>query len=400
MLIGIVGKANVGKSTFFNSATELTAQAANYPFTTINSNFGVAYVRQNCVCTEFGVQDSPVHSMCIEGNRFIPINLIDIPGLVPGAHLGKGLGNKFLDDARQADALIHIVDASGSTDSDGKLISPGTGDPISDVRFVEEEFDMWLASVVKRDWNKVSREAENQAQKLEQMLVKRLSGLAIRPGHIANALGETGLYNKKAVLWTQDDIFNFCKIIRLKSKPIVLAANKADLPTVDKNIIAIKQTGRDVIICASEAENLLRRAAKKGAIHYLPGDNSFNIKRGAELNDKQKKALSMVSNIISKYGSTGVQGVINYVCFKLLNLIVVYTVEDEFKLLDKKGNILPDARLLPLGATAKDLAYMIHADLVKGFLYAIDVRTKQRLSAEYKLKNNDVIKIVSATSRG
>jgi ribosome-binding ATPase len=400
MIISIVGKANVGKSTFFNAATELTVQAANYPFTTINSNIGVAYVRQNCVCTEFGVQDTPIHSLCIEGNRFIPINLIDIPGLVQGAHIGKGLGNKFLDDARQADALIHIVDASGSTDSDGKPISPGTGDPISDVRFVEEEFDMWLASVVSRDWNKVSREAESQAQKLEQMLAKRLSGLGIKSFHIANALDETGLSNKKTILWTHNDIYNFCKIIRLKSKPIILAANKADLPTFDKNINAIKQTGREVIVCASEAENLLRRAAKKGVIHYLPGDNSFNIKRGAELNDKQKKALSMISNIISKYGSTGIQDVINYVCFKLLNLIVVYTVEDELKLIDKKGNILPDARLLPLGSTSKDLAYVIHADLVKGFLYAIDVRTKQRLSSEYKLKNNDVIKIVSATSRG
>jgi ribosome-binding ATPase len=400
MIIGIVGKANVGKSTFFNAATELTVQAANYPFTTINSNIGVAYVRQNCVCTEFGVQDTPIHSLCIEGNRFIPINLIDIPGLVQGAHLGKGLGNKFLDDARQADALIHIVDASGSTDSDGKPINPGTGDPISDVRFVEEEFDMWLASVVSRDWNKVSREAESQAQKLEQMLAKRLSGLGIKSFHIANALDETGLYNKKTILWTHNDIYNFCKVIRLKSKPIILAANKADLPTFDKNINAIKQTGRDVIVCASEAENLLRRAAKKGVIHYLPGDNSFNIKRGAELNDKQKRALSMINNIISKYGSTGIQDVINYVCFKLLNLIVVYTVEDELKLIDKKGNILPDARLLPIGSTSKDLAYVIHADLVKGFLYAIDVRTKQRLSSEYKLKNNDVIKIVSATSRG
>jgi ribosome-binding ATPase len=400
MIIGIVGKANVGKSTFFNAATELTVHAANYPFTTINSNIGVAYVRQNCVCTEFGVQDTPIHSLCIEGNRFIPINLIDIPGLVQGAHLGKGLGNKFLDDARQADALIHIVDASGSTDSEGKPINPGTGDPISDIRFVEEEFDMWLASVVSRDWNKVSREAESQAQKLEQMLAKRLSGLGIRPIHIANALDETGLYNKKTILWTHNDIYNFCKIIRLKSKPIVLAANKADLPTLDKNINAIKQTGRDVIVCASEAENLLRRAAKKGVIHYLPGNNSFTIRRGIELNDKQKKALSMISNLISKYGSTGIQDVINYVCFKLLNLIVVYTVEDEIKLIDKKGNILPDARLLPLGSTSKDLAYVIHADLVKGFLYAIDVRTKQRLSSEYKLKNNDVIKIVSATSRG
>jgi ribosome-binding ATPase YchF (GTP1/OBG family) len=400
MLIGIIGKANVGKSTFFNAATELAVQAANYPFTTINSNVGIIHARQKCVCTEFGVQDNPIHSICIEGNRFIPLNLIDIAGLVPGAHLGKGLGNKFLDDARQADALIHIVDASGSTDSEGKPISPGTGDPISDIRFVEEEFDLWLASVVSRDWNKVSREAESQGQKLEQMLAKRLSGVAIGSRQIADALDETGLRYKKTISWTQEDIFNFCKTIRLKSKPIVLAANKADLPTVDKNINAMKKTGRDVIVCASEAENLLRRAAKKGIIHYLPGDNSFNIKQEAKLNDQQKKALSIISNILSKYGSTGIQEVINYACFKLLNLIVVYPVEDELKLTDKKGNILPDARLLPQGSTARDLARTIHADLVKGFLYAIDIRSKQRLSSEYKLKNNDVIKIVSATSRG
>lgn len=400
MLIGIIGKANVGKSTFFNAATELAVQAANYPFTTINSNIGIIHARQKCVCTEFGVQDNPIHSICIEGNRFIPLNLIDIAGLVPGAHLGKGLGNKFLDDARQADALIHIVDASGSTDSEGKPISPGTGDPISDIRFVEEEFDLWLASVVSRDWNKLSREAESQGQKLEQMLAKRLSGLDIGSHQIADALDETGLRYKKTISWTQEDIFNFCKTIRLKSKPIVLAANKADLPTVDKNINAMKKTGRYVIVCASEAENLLRRAAKKGIIHYLPGDNSFNIKQEAELNDQQKKALSIISNILSKYGSTGIQEVINYACFKLLNLIVVYPVEDELKLTDKKGNILPDARLLPQGSTARDLARAIHADLAKGFLYAIDIRSKQRLSSEYKLKNNDVIKIVSATSRG
>lgn len=399
MLIGIIGKANVGKSTFFNAATELAVQAANYPFTTINSNIGIVYARQKCVCTEFGVQDNPIHSLCIDGNRFIPLNLIDIAGLVPGAHLGKGLGNKFLDNARQADALIHIVDASGSTDSEGKPISPGTGDPLSDITFVEDEFDLWLASVVSRDWNKVSREAESQGQKLEQMLAKRLSGLAIGSRQIANALDETGLYYKKTILWTQEDIFNFCKVIRLKSKPIILAANKADLPTVDKNFNAMKKTGRDVIVCASEAENLLRRAAKKGIIHYLPGDNSFNIKQEAELNDQQKKALSIISNILSKYGSTGIQEVINYACFKILNLIVVYPVEDELKLIDKKGNVLPDARLLPRGSTAKDLAHAIHADLAKGFLYAIDIRSKQRLSSEYELKNNDVIKIVSATSR-
>src|ERR687887_1634065 len=233
MIIGLIGKANVGKSTFFNAATELGVPAANYPFTTIDPNVGVAYARVKCVCREFGVQDNPVHSMCIDGNRFIPIKLIDVAGLVPGAHSGRGLGNKFLDDSRQADALIHVVDASASTDSEGKSVPVGVGDPLYDVKFVEDEFELWLASIISRDWNKVAREAESQAQKLENMLSKRLSGLAIREAHIVKALEDTGLRSKKATLWNEEDIFDFCKKVRSRAKPIVIAANKSDLPTAE-----------------------------------------------------------------------------------------------------------------------------------------------------------------------
>ena len=398
MLIGLIGKANVGKSTYFNAATELMAQAANYPFTTIKPNLGVGYARVKCVCKEFGVQDNPVHSMCVEGNRFIPIKLIDVAGLVPGAHNGRGLGNKFLDDARQADVLIHVVDASASTDSEGKSVPLGTGDPLYDVKFVEDEFDLWLASIISRDWNKLAREAQNQAQKLEDMLSKRLTGLAIDEIHIVKALEETGLRSKKATLWNEEDLFNFCRKLRASAKPIVIAANKADLPTAENIIIKLKGLGLDVIPCIAEAEILLRRATKRGFLHYLPGDNSFTIKSGIILNEQQKKALHTICSLIAKYGSTGVQEVINLACFRLLKLIVVYPVQDEIKLMDKKGNILPDAYLLPEGSTAKDLATTIHADIGKGFLYALDARSKQRLGAEYKLKNNDVVKIVSAAS--
>jgi ribosome-binding ATPase YchF (GTP1/OBG family) len=399
MLIGLIGKANVGKSTFFNAATELAVQTANYPFTTIKPNFGVTYTRVRCVCREFGVQDDPLHSICVDGNRFIPIQLVDIAGLVPGAHTGRGLGNKFLDDARQADALIHVIDASGSTDSEGKVVPVGSGDPLFDLKFVEEEFDFWLASIVSRDWNKIVREAESQSQKLEQMLSKRLSGLAIRDVYIAKALDETELRGKKAIRWTEGDIFNFCKKVRINAKPIVIAANKSDLPSADNIMIQIRNLGLDVVPCVAEAEALLRRAAKKGILHYLPGDNSFDVKSGILLHEQQKKALDIVRSLITKYGSTGVQEVINTTCFKLLKLIVVYPVEDELKLTDKNGNILPDAYLLREGSTTKELANTIHADLGKGFLYAIDARSKQRLGGEYKLKSNDVIKIVSATSR-
>ena len=400
MLIGLIGKANVGKSTFFNAATELSVQAANYPFTTIRPNLGVSYARVKCVCREFGVQDNPVHSMCVDGNRFIPIKLIDVAGLVPGAHSGRGLGNKFLDDARQADVLIHVVDASASTDSEGKSVPVGVGDPLYDVKFVEDEFDLWLASIINRDWNKVAREAESQAQKLENMLSKRLTGLGIDEPHIDKALEETGLRSKKATLWKEEDIFNFSKKVRTRAKPIVIAANKSDLPTAETNITKLKDLGLNIIPCIAEAEILLRRATKKGFLHYLPGDNSFTIRSGVVLNEQQKKALDAIHSLIAKYGSTGVQEVIDLACFRLLKLNVVYPVQDEIKLMDKKGNVLPDAYLLPEGSTAKDLAITIHADIGKGFLYAIDARTKQRLGAEHKLKNNDVVKIVSATSNG
>lgn len=400
MIIGLIGKANVGKSTFFNAATELAVPAANYPFTTIEPNVGVAYARVKCVCREFGVQDNPVHSMCIDGNRFIPVKLVDVAGLVPGAHTGKGLGNKFLDDARQADALIHVVDASGSTDSNGRSVPAGAGDPMFDIEFVEEEFDLWLAALAGRDWGKNAREAEGQGQKLEQMLAKRLSGLAIAEPQIAHAIHESGLAMKKPASWTEEDILAFCKLLRARSKPFIVAANKADLPSAEVNIEKMKAAGMTVVPCASEAEALLRKASKKGVLHYLPGDSSFDVKPNVELNAQQQKALDIVKTLMHKYGSTGVQEAINIACFKLLHLVAVYPVEDEFKLTDKKGNVLPDVRLLPEGSTAKDLAGTVHADLAKGFLYAVDARTKQRVGADHKLKSGDVIKIVSATSRG
>ena len=399
-MIGLIGKANVGKSTFFNAATELAVASANYPFTTIQPNVGVAYARVRFVCREFGVQDNPIHSICVDGNRFIPVKIVDVAGLVPGAHTGKGLGNKFLDDARQADGLIHIVDASGSTDSNGRPVPAGTGDPIYDVTFVEEEFDLWMASIVGRDWAKTARETESQGQKLEQMLAKRLSGLSISEPLVAAAIQASGLGMKKPVAWTEQDILAFCKVLRVRAKPFVIAANKADLPTAEANIEKMKAAGLSVVPCASEAEALLRKASKKGILHYLPGDDSFEVRPNVSLSLPQQKALEIVKTLIEKYGSTGVQETINIACFKLLRLIAVYPVEDEFKLSDKKGNVLPDVRLLPGGSNAKDLAGTVHADLAKGFLYAVDARTKQRIGADHELKDGDVIKIVSASSRG
>jgi ribosome-binding ATPase YchF (GTP1/OBG family) len=398
VLIGLIGKANVGKSTFFSASTDNIVNIANYPFTTVKPNLGVCHVRLNCVCKEFGVKDNPVHSICIDGIRFIPVQIIDVAGLVPGAHVGKGLGNKFLDDARQADALIHVIDISGSTDSEGKPLTPGTGDPLEDIRFVEEEFDLWLVSIIKRDADN-NKELDPSGQNTVQVLKKRLSGLGVSETSLDRVLNKLTLHNKKFKSWTEQEIFDFCQNIRREVRPMVIAANKADISTSKDNLSKLTEKYSNVVPCASELEILLRRAVKNGFIHYLPGDNSFEIKENSHLSDKQKQALEIVSKFIKMHGSTGVQEIINLACFSLLERIVVYPVEDDSKLSDKKGNILPEAYLLSKESTAKDLAHAIHEELGKGFLFAIDVRTKRRLGADHVLKNNDVIKIVSTTSR-
>jgi len=395
MLIGLLGKTNVGKTTFFNAATMLNAQVADHPFTTIEPNVGVAYARTRCVCKEFNVKDNPKRSLCIDGNRFIPVKMIDVAGLVPDAHEGRGLGNKFLDDARQADALIHVVDASGSTDNEGRPCAIGMNDPLNDIQFVELEFDLWLTSIVSRDWAKNAKEAEHRGIKFEHLLAKRLSGLSISEPVIVNVLQEVSKDKGRYSQWDEKDIFEFARALRLRSKPIVIAANKADISTAKENIRRIQATGRIVIPCIAEAELLLKRAAAKGVIEYIPGDPTFKVKDHA-LREEQKRALERVRILMQEYNGTGVQQSIDATCFNALNLIVVYPVEDADRLSDKDGNVLPDAFMLKQGSTAKDLAMHVHSELAEHFLYAIDARSKQRLGAEYRLKDRDVIKIVSA----
>ncbi|MEO9366008.1 MULTISPECIES: redox-regulated ATPase YchF [Candidatus Nitrosocaldus] len=394
MLIGLLGKTNVGKTTFFNAATMLNAQIADHPFTTIEPNIGVAYVRVDCVCRELKVKDNPRRSVCIDGRRFIPVKMIDVAGLVPDAHKGRGLGNKFLDDARQADVLIHVVDASGSTDSEGRRCEPGSNDPLKDIEFVELEFDLWLASVIARDWARNAKEAEHKGLKMEHILANRLSGLAIGEHVIADTLNE--LKGKRFSEWDESDMLRFARALRMKAKPIVIAANKADMHTAKPNIERIRATGRMVVPCIAEAELLLRRAASKGMIEYIPGDGTFKVKDGS-LTIEQRRALEKVRMLMEEYGGTGVQRAINTAVIDALHMITVYPVEDEHNLTDKDGNVLPDAFLLKQGSTPKDLAMSVHSDLAKNFLYAIDARSKQRLGAEYRLSDRDIIKIVSAS---
>jgi len=399
-MVGVVGKPNTGKSTFFSAATLILVEIASYPFTTIKPNRGIGYIRSPCVCREFNVKDSPKNSLCLDGIRLIPVELIDCAGLVPGAWQGKGLGNQFLDEIRKADALIHIVDAAGATDSEGKICNPGTHDPTEDVKFLETEITMWLAQILKKDWPKIARTAESATTDLPTLLENRLSGLAIKRGHIIEALKKTALNADKPTEWSDEDLINFLDVLRKVSKPMLIAANKIDLPHAEENLERLRELGYIVIPCCAEAELALRRAAEKELVDYKPGDCNFKITKPEELTEVQKKALQMIlEKILQKFESTGVQQAINMAFFQLLNMIVVYPVEDLEHLSDHEGRVLPDAYIVPYGTTARQLAYKVHTELGEGFIYAVEVREKKRIGEDHVLKDRDVVSIVSAKKR-
>lgn len=394
--IGLLGKANVGKSTFFSASTETPVPIGNFPFTTIQPNIGVAYVKADCACKHFGIKHQ--NQLCVNGIRFIPIKLIDVAGLVPGAHEGKGLGNQFLDDARQAEVLIHVIDIAGTTDIQGHPVPIGTHNPLEDVEFVEYEFDQWFIDILRREWDKLTREIEQKRAKLTDGIAKRFTGLGIKDYQVQDVLHKLELISKNPKEWNDSDIQTFVKELRKNTKPIIIAANKADLC---KDLDIIKKIPNTIVIpCSAETELLLRKAAKAGIVNYKSGDEQFSVVENREILPQQQKALDLVNTVFSKIHSTGIQKILNTAVFDLLKLIVVFPVEDETKLTNKNGDILPDAKLLPQDSTAKDLAGLIHADIAKGFLHAIDCKTKQRIGGDHKLKNGDVIKIISTLSRG
>jgi ribosome-binding ATPase YchF (GTP1/OBG family) len=397
--VGIVGKPNAGKSTFFSAATLTVVPIANYPFTTIRPNKGISYLRTKCVCKDLGVQDQPRNSRCIDGERFIPVELIDCPGLVPGASTGKGLGNQFLDDLRKADALVHVVDASGSTDSEGKPVAAGSHDPLEDVGFLERELEAWMYQILAKDWEKVARKANLTRDELAQSIAERLSGLGLRKFQVEEGL-RLAYLNERPSLWSREDMMRLVGLLRRASKPMMLAANKIDLPSSKSNVPRLAATGNLTVPASAEAELALRRAAEKGLISYKPGDSDFSPGPNAKLTAQQDAALEMIrKQVLSPNGATGVQECINSAFFKLLNMIVVYPVEDPERWTDHSGNVLPDAILVQKGSTLKDLALRIHSDLGEHILYGVNARSGMRLGESYVLNHGDIVSIVSASGR-
>ncbi|MDI9614574.1 redox-regulated ATPase YchF [Methanothermobacter sp.] len=390
--IAVTGKPNVGKSSFFNAATLSEAEVASYPFTTIDANHAVAYASCRCPCQELGVQCNPRNSRCIDGTRLIPVELIDVAGLVPGAHEGRGLGNKFLDDLRQARAFLHVIDASGSTDEEGRPVEPGSHDPLEDVQFLEEEITMWLYGILEKNWERLLRKAVSEKLDMNRIIHEQLSGTGITPEDIIEASRkvEADIYS-----WGKDELLEFLDELLRIAKPMLIVANKADIPEARKNIERLMDSYPHVVPASAEAELALRRASEAGLINYIPGAGDFEIVDESGLTDRQRLALEYIrENVLEVYGSTGVQEAINRAVFDLLDMIVVFPVEDEHHYMDQRGNVLPDALLVPRGSGPRDLAYLIHTEIGDSFMHAVDARKGMRIAADHELEDGDIISII------
>ncbi len=389
--LALAGKPNCGKSTFFKAATLADAEIANYPFTTIDANHGVAYLRAPCPCTGLDLPGGAATcGHCTDGVRFIPINLIDVAGLVPDAHLGRGLGNQFLDHLRQADAIIHVVDGSGATDAEGNPVGPGEHDPQEDIAFLPYEMTMWVYGILDKHWAKLMRQSVQRGFSLHAAIAEVLAGLSITSEDVAAAVRETGVDLGHA---DEAALVSFCGALLARAKPMLAVANKADLAP-DALLARLAEHGVPPATAAGELA--LRNAARADLITYLPGDESFAVVDPAALSKAQAAGLEALRGAMTRLGGTGVQAALNRAVFELLTRIVVYPVEDETHFMDGRGRVLPDAFLMPTGATARELAFAVHTDIGKGFLYAVDARTRMRIRDTQPLKNGDIIRIVSA----
>ena len=390
--IGLVGKPSVGKSTLFNAATTNDVPEGAYPFTTIDPAVGEAYVRVDCAAPEFGETCTPSVGVCREGTRFVPIKLVDVAGLVPGAHDGRGLGNQFLTDLNETDALIHVVDFSGQTDIEGEATEGH--DPREDIDFLQEELDAWYLDVLNKGIEKFETRYQGSEAAIEEELAEQMSAFGTDKDRMKRTILAQGLGLDPAT-WDETDTIELAREIRKRTKPMVIAANKMDTPAAQGNWEAITSDPEydhlSFVPVSAHAEKALKNATEAGVVDYTPGDDAFDVV--GDVSGEQAAGLDRIADFVAEHDGTGVQSALEAAVFDVLGCIAVFPGSANGSK-DEKG-VFRDCFLLPEGSTTEDFAYHIHSDIGEGLLHGTDCRSGRQIGTDHELAHRDVIELVS-----
>jgi len=335
------------------------------------------------------------------------VTLVDVAGLVPGAHDGKGRGNQFLNDLAQCDALIQVVDASGSTDLEGNPIGPGACNPVDEHNFLVDELAMWIHGILDAGWNRGVRRVQAEGEKgLVTYIHSQLTGIGATELMVAAGLDsfkrDCEPNDANPWDWNAGTRESLSHHLRRAIFPLCVAANKADEAedgAWDALQLQVESEGGILVATSADSELALRRAAKAGFIDYPPGATNFTINDvgDSQLTDAQRKGLDALQSRLTRLAGTGLVSLVSRIVRERLNQIIAYPVQDETHWTDGDGRVLPDAFLVVNGTVAKELAYAVHSDLGDGFIRAVDARSGRIIGADHELSDNAVVKIVAKT---